>query len=263
MEVIILSSPESASAKAAEIFRGSIEQKPSIKLGLATGSTPLLLYKKLAQMHASEGLSFAQVTTFNLDEYVGVNEDHEASYSRFMKENLFRHIDVNPVNTHIPRGCVSDVPGFCRDYEALIVQAGGIDLQLLGLGSDGHIGFNEPTSSLVSRTRIKTLTPQTREDNARFFNDKIDDVPCHVITMGVGTIMEARHIVLLAFGAGKAQAVRDTIEGPVTSFVPASILQMHEKVTVIVDEAAANSLVKKDYYRWVYDNRPPWQKEIG
>lgn len=263
MEVIIQSSPESASSKAAEIFRASIENKPSIKLGLATGSTPLLLYKKLAQMHASEGLSFSQITTFNLDEYVSVDRDHEASYSYFMRENFFKHVDVNLDNTHIPKGCVGDIPGFCRDYEELIAQAGGIDLQLLGLGSDGHIGFNEPTSSLVSRTRIKTLTPRTREDNARFFNNKIDDVPCHVITMGVGTIMEAKHIVLLAFGAGKAQAVRDTVEGPVTSFVPASVLQMHEKVTVIVDEAAASSLVKKDYYRWVYENRPPWQKEIG
>lgn len=263
MEVIILSSPESASSKAAEIFRGSIKKKPSIVLGLATGSTPLLLYKKLVQMHVSDGLSFSKVTTFNLDEYVGISADHEASYSSFMKENFFKHLDINLDNTYIPKGSVNDVPQFCLDYEKLIAGAGGIDVQLLGLGSDGHIGFNEPTSSLVSRTRIKTLTPQTREDNARFFNNRIQDVPCHVITMGVGTIMEAKHIVLLAFGAGKAKAVRDTIEGPVTSFVPASILQMHRKVTVIIDEEAAGSLLKKDYYRWVYENRPSWQKEIG
>ena len=262
MEVIILPSPESASTKAAEIFERSIKQNPSIKLGLATGSTPLHLYNNLISLHKEGGLSFADVTTFNLDEYVGVDNTHVASYACFMRENLFNHIDVSSDNTHIPDGCVDDIPKFCDYYEELIKKSGGIDLQLLGLGSDGHIGFNEPTSSLASRTRIKTLTSQTREDNARFFNDKIDDVPWHVITMGVGTIMEARHIVLLAFGQNKAQAMKDTIEGPITSFVPASALQMHEKVTVIIDEAAATMLVKKDYYRWVYENRPLWQKEI-
>ena len=262
MEVIILSSAESASTKAAEIFKSSIEQNPSIKLGLATGSTPLPLYSNLIKMHKEQQLSFAQVTTFNLDEYVGVDSTHKASYSHFMRENLFDHVDINLHKTHIPDGCSDDIPKFCDDYEELIRNSGGIDLQLLGVGSDGHIGFNEPTSSLASRTRIKTLTSQTREDNARFFENKIAEVPWHVITMGVGTIMEAGHIVLLAFGENKAQAMKDTIEGPITSFVPASALQMHEKVTVIMDEAAATMLVKKDYYRWVYENRPLWQKEI-
>ena len=224
-------------------------------LGLATGSTPLLLYRALARMK----LDWRKVTTFNLDEYVGLPPAHAQSYHSFMWENLFRHVNIARKNVHIPDGMSKDIPKFCAQYEKKIRAAGGIDLQVLGIGTDGHIGFNEPTSSLASRTRIKTLTRQTRKDNARFFGSA-DKVPHHVITMGLGTIMEARQCLLLAFGAKKARAIAATVEGPITAINPASILQMHPNVRVYLDEAAAAKLKRTDYYRWVYENKPDWQK---
>ena len=260
MEVIILPCAEEAGKKAAEIFEKEIQKNPSIRLGLATGSTPLPLYRELIAAHKTRNLSFQNVVSFNLDEYVGVHSGHQASYAHFMKEHLFKNINIQEKNTFIPDGLAEDIPQCCSDYEKLIADNGGIDIQLLGIGSDGHIGFNEPTSSLASRTRIKTLTNETREDNARFFNDDLTQVPWHVITMGVGTIMESRHIILLAFGKNKARAVKTTIEGPVTSFVPASALQMHPKVTVFLDEEAASDLARTEYYKWVYKNKPSWQK---
>ncbi len=259
MEIIIQPSAEAASQIAARHIARLVREKPNAVLGLATGSTPLAMYRELVRMHREEGLDFSSVTTFNLDEYVGLPAEHPASYHAFMGEHFFSKVNVARERIHIPDGTTRHVPAFCQRYEEMILEAGGIDLQVLGIGSDGHIGFNEPSSSLASRTRIKTLTAQTRQDNARFFG-KPEDVPLHVITMGVGTIMDARQILLLAFGGTKAQAIADAVEGPITAMNPASILQMHPVAKCIVDESAAERLRRLDYYRWVYDHKPDWQK---
>jgi glucosamine-6-phosphate deaminase len=251
MEVIIQPTAEKATNLAAGVFASLIREKPNAVLGLATGGTPLLLYQRLALMN----LNWRGITTFNLDEYLGIPPWHPHSYHAFMQENLFQHVNVQMGNVNIPDGLAEDIPKFCENYETKIMAAGGIDLQLLGIGTDGHIGFNEPASSLRSRTRLKTLTPQTRSDNARFFGRE-EDVPCHCITMGVGTILDARHCLLLAFGKHKARAIAGAIEGPVTSMNPASALQMHENVTVIIDDAAASDLKLKDYYHWTFDHKP-------
>jgi glucosamine-6-phosphate deaminase len=255
MEIIIQPTVEAASTIVARMVARLLREKPDAVLGLATGSTPLLLYRELAQMK----LDWSHVTTFNLDEYVGLAPDHPASYHRFMRENLFNQINIAESNVHIPDGLTEDIPGSCLRYEQQIREAGGIDFQLLGIGTDGHIGFNEPTSSLASRTRIKTLTQRTRTDNARFFGGETA-VPHHVITMGIGTIMEARQVLLIAFGPDKAHAVAEALEGPITSMNPASILQLHPVAKLVLDEPAATRLRKADYYRWVYDNKPDWQK---
>lgn len=255
MEIIIQSTAEAATSVAARIIARLLRKKPDAVLGLATGSTPLLLYEKLIAMK----LDWSKVRTFNLDEYVGISPEHPQSYHSFMWENLFRHVNIPVKNVHIPYSLAKDIPAFCERYERKIAAAGGIDLQLLGIGTDGHIGFNEPTSSLSSRTRIKTLTPRTRKDNARFFGSEIE-VPHHCITMGIGTIMEARHNLLLAFGKNKARAIASAVEGPITAMHPASALQRHPKVSVLLDKAAAANLKLKDYYRWAYDNKPKWQK---
>ncbi|MGH7993614.1 MAG: glucosamine-6-phosphate deaminase [Limisphaerales bacterium] len=255
MEIIIQPTTEAATSIAARLLAGIIRKKPTAVLGLATGSTPLLLYRELARMK----LDWSRVVTFNLDEYVGLPPEHPQSYHSFMWENLFRHVNISKKNVHIPDGQVKDIPEFCAEYEKQIRAAGGIDLQVLGIGTDGHIGFNEPTSSLASRTRLTTLTSQTRRDNARFFASE-EQVPCHVITMGIGTILEARQCLLLAFGEKKARAVAKTVEGPVTAMHPASALQQHPNVTVCLDEAAASELAMKDYCRLVYENKPEWQK---
>lgn len=260
MEIIISEDAMTASKRAATLVARIIQGKPDAVLGLATGSTPVLLYRELIRRHREEGLDFSRVRTFNLDEYLGLGPGHPASYRAFMQENLFGHINIDPARTRIPSGMVSgaEIPAACAAYEREIREAGGIDLQILGIGSDGHIGFNEPGSSLASRTRIKTLTRRTREDNARYFSSP-DDVPHHVITMGIGTIMEARSILLMAFGPGKAAAVAGAVEGPVTANNPASILQMHPEVRLHIDSAAAGNLTRGDYYRWVYQNKPAWQ----
>lgn len=259
MEIIIQPTAGAASRVAARIVAKLLHEKPHSVLGLATGNTPLGLYRELVRMRREEKLDFSRVTTFNLDEYVGLAPDHPGSYHSFMGENLFRHINVPKQCVHIPDGLAKDVPHFCKQYEESIREAGGVDLQVLGIGTDGHIGFNEPGSSLASRTRIKTLTPQTRRDNASFFGSE-DKVPYHVITMGVGTIMESRQLLLLAFGERKAQAVAAACEGPITAMNPASILQMHPVAKVVLDEAAASKLTKSDYYRWVYERKPDWQR---
>ena len=255
MEIIIQPTPEAATAIAARLIARLLKEKPDAVLGLATGSTPLPLYRALVDMQ----LDWSRVRTFNLDEYLGLAPEHPQSYHHFMWENLFRHVNIRPENVHIPDGLAADVPAFCADYEARIRAVGGIDLQLLGIGGDGHIGFNEPSSSLASRTRIKTLTQRTRADNARFFASA-DEVPSHVITMGIGTIMEARTNLLLAFGAKKAQALAEAAEGPVTAMNPASALQLHPDTRVCLDEAAATQLKRADYYRWVFANKPQWQR---
>jgi glucosamine-6-phosphate deaminase len=255
MEIIVQPDQESATEVAARIIAHLLAKKPDAVLGLATGSTPLLLYQRLVAMR----LDWSRVRTFNLDEYIGLPQAHPQSYHSFMWENLFKHINIRRENVHLPDGQAKDVPRFCEDYEQRIVAAGGIDLQVLGIGTDGHIGFNEPTSSLASRTRIKTLTQQTCADNARFFGS-VADVPKHVITMGIGTIMEARHNLLLAFGRQKAGSIAGAVEGPVTSINPASVLQMHPAVTVCLDAEAASGLRRIEYFQWVYDNKPAWQK---
>lgn len=261
MELIINKDAVAASCAAARVVAGLVRKNPSAVLGLATGATPLLLYRELVRMHREEHLDFSQVTTFNLDEYAGLPPGHAQSYHRFMWENLFSHINIPPENIHIPDGMAADIPAFCADYEQKIAGAGGIDLQVLGIGSDGHIGFNEPTSSFASRTRVKTLTRRTISDNARFFSDDESLVPRHCITMGIGTIMDARRVLVLAFGPNKADAVAAMVEGPVAAVTPASILQHHPCARVFVDEAASSRLRLPDYYRWVYDNKPDWQRD--
>lgn len=257
MEVVIEPDELTASRAAARVVAQLIHTKPEAVLGLATGSTPLSLYRELIRMHRREGLDFSRVTTFNLDEYLGLEPEHEQSYFRFMHENLFQHLNMKPDNIHIPDGMAEDVPASCRSYEQKIMAVGGIDLQVLGIGTNGHLGFNEPISSLASRTRRKTLTRQTLIDNARFFGDDQTKVPHHCITMGIGTIMDARMNLLLAFGQHKAKAVAAAVEGPVTAFVPASILQHHPAAKIFLDQSAAASLRLLDYYRWVAENNRP------
>jgi glucosamine-6-phosphate deaminase len=261
MEVIILPTAAEASEVAARLVARQVREKPSSVLGLATGSTPCKLYQLLARMHREDGLDFSKATTFNLDEYVNLDPTHPASYHQFMEENFFSHVNVRRESVHIPNGMVADVPAHCADYERAIRKAGGIDLQILGLGSDGHLGFNEPGSSLASRTRIKTLTERTRSDNARFFTGA-QEVPHHVITMGLGTIMESRMCLLLAFGKAKAEAVAASVEGPVTASVPGSLLQFHPQAKVLLDAESASSLTRAEYYQGVYQNKPSWQTDL-
>jgi len=250
VRVIVERDPENVSRWSAAIVADLIRRKPNCVLGLATGGTPLGTYRELIRMHRDEGLSFARVTTFNLDEYVALGPNDEQSYRYFMQHNLFDHIDIHQENTHVPDGRALDFENFCRQYEQQIDAAGGIDLQVLGIGSDGHIAFNEPGSSLGSRTRLKTLTQETIRDNARFFGS-IEQVPRLAVTMGVGTILESRRCLLLAIGPQKAKAIRDTIEGPVTAQVTASALQLHRDVIAVIDEEAARLLERRDYYREV------------
>jgi glucosamine-6-phosphate deaminase len=255
MEVDISKSYEELSRKAASVIADVLNAKPNAVLGMATGSSPLGLYKELVRMHMEEGLNFSQVTTFNLDEYVGLPVTHEQSYHHFMHENFFKHVNIPRENIHIPSGTTKNYRAFCQWYEERIRACGGIDVQILGIGSDGHIAFNEPTSSLNSRTRLKTLARPTIEDNARFF-DRIEDVPIYAITMGVGTILEARRLVLVANGQNKASAVAKMIEGPVTTMITASALQLHPDAKVFLDEDAAAELQMREYYDWVQLKKP-------
>ena len=241
MLVLIRDDYEAVSLEGARQVAEMVRRKPDCVLGFATGSTPLGMYRALIRLHREEGLDFSKVTTFNLDEYVGLPPSHEQSYHYFMWEHLFRHINVTPGQVYIPMGMADDIDEFCAWYEKKIAAVGGIDLQILGVGANGHIAFNEPGSSLGSRTRIKTLSRTTREDNARFFDD-FDAVPKYAITMGVGTIMEAKRLLLLASGEAKAEAIRATVEGPIMSRVPATIVQLHRFATVLVDRDAASHL---------------------
>jgi len=244
MEIVIKETYEEMSQLAAQLIAEIIRRKPRAVIGLATGSTPLGTYRELIKMHREEGLDFSQVVSFNLDEYVGLPKDNEQSYHYFMWENLFKHINIVPANVHIPDGMAADLKEACDTFEIEIDDHGGIDVQWLGIGHNGHIAFNEPGSSLGSRTRIKTLTEKTRQDNARFF-DSIDKVPKYCVTMGIGTILEARKLVLLANGENKAEAIQATLEGPITVSVPASAIQLHPDVTVIMDRAAASKLTRE------------------
>ncbi|EPX78271.1 glucosamine-6-phosphate deaminase [Litoreibacter arenae] len=251
MKVLILPDAQAATRRAADIVSRTVSATPDSVLGLATGGTMLPLYDALAQRHRDEGLSFAKVTSFNLDEYIGLTPDHPCSYHHYMQEAFFRHVDIDPARTHLPKGDAADPQAASDDYEALIEKAGGIDLQLLGIGQNGHIGFNEPTASLGSRTRIKTLTESTRRANQKYF-DSFDETPRYAITTGVATILASHKCLLIATGTAKARAVVDMIEGPVSAACPASALQLHARVTVILDEAAAGELHLKEYYETVH-----------
>jgi glucosamine-6-phosphate deaminase len=255
MEVIIQSDYDRVSKVAAELVVEVLNAKPNAVLGMATGSTPLGLYQELVRLHKRAQVDFAHVTTFTLDEYVGLQVNHPQSYHYFMHEHFFKHVNIPPQNVNIPSGTTSNYQAFCEWFELRISECGGIDLQILGIGSDGHIAFNEPTSSLSSRTRLKTLSKQTIDDNARFFESR-EDVPVYAITMGVGTILEARKIILLATGTHKAKAIAQAVEGPVTSMITASALQLHRDVTVVVDEEAAGEFAMRDYYEFIYRAKP-------
>lgn len=250
MRVIIEPDGAGVARRAAGIVAQLLRRKPRCVLGLATGSTPQGMYGELIRRHREANLDFSQVVTFNLDEYVGLGPDHPQSYRYFMQQSLFDDINVKRENTHVPDGLATNFEDYCEKYERQIREVGGIDLQILGIGSDGHIAFNEPGSSLGSRTRLKTLTSETVRDNARFFGTA-DRVPRLAITVGVGTILESRRCLLLAIGTSKAAAIRNAVEGPVTAQVTASALQLHREVVVVLDQAAASQLKRHKYYEEV------------
>ena len=251
MEVVICKTKEEASKLAADMITAQVKKNPKTVLGLATGSTPVLMYTEMAKAVKAKKVSYKQVKSWNLDEYVGLAGTHDQSYRYFMNENLFKKIDIQMKNTHVLNGLAKDPDKECRAYEAQIKKAGGIDIQVLGIGSDGHIAFNEPGTSLTSRTSVVYLTPSTIKDNARlFFNGNLDEVPKRALSMGVGTICEAKKIVLLAFGENKQDAVKGMVEGGMTQFCTASALQAHPDAWVFCDEAAAKKLKLRKYYAW-------------
>jgi len=244
MKVIIVSDTDEMGQVGGALIANDMATKAHYVLGLATGSTPIPVYKDLIRRHKEEGLDFSRVITFNLDEYVGIDGAHDQSYRYFMNQQLFDHVNINKQNTHVPDGRTDDVPALCETYEAMMDKVGGVDVQVLGIGSNGHIGFCEPGSSLASRTRQVDLTEQTIQDNSRFF-EKIEDVPTSAITMGIGTVLEAERVLLFASGENKADVLAAALEGPVTVKVPASALQLHPEVTFIVTEDAAAKLTLK------------------
>ena len=259
MEIIIRETAEECAEFAARIVEKFLRENERPILGLATGSTPQRLYKILSQKHREKVISFRDCVTFNLDEYVGLTPDHVQSYRYYMNTEVFQHTDIQLENTHMPDGMAADLRQECQNYEAAIHSSGGIGLQILGIGSNAHIGFNEPMCSLSSRTWVKILSCVTIRANARFFNSP-EEVPKHCITMGIGTIMEAKHCIVLANGETKAEAVVRMVEGPISANCPASILQMHPHTTVILDEAAAERLQNKSHYTWVEQNKLAWQQ---
>ncbi len=255
-EVIIVPTAADAGAIVADEIANLIARRPDAVLGLATGSTPLPVYEALRSR--LDGVDVSQVRGFALDEYVGIDPAHPESYRSVITKEVVEPLGLDPARIQTPNGALETIAHAGDDYERAIAAAGGIDLQILGIGTSGHIGFNEPGSSFASRTRVKTLIEQTREDNARFF-DSVDDVPMHCITQGLGTILDARHLFLLAFGEGKAEAIAGAVEGPVSSALPGSAIQLHPHVTVVIDEAAASRLEHADYYRYAFANKPDWQ----
>ena len=257
MEIVILPAPADVARTAADAIEQQVRSGPSV-LGLATGSTPLGTYQELIRRHRNGGLSFAGAEAFLLDEYVGLPSTHPQSYHSVIRDEFTANVDFVPDAVHGLDGVAEDLEAEVARYEAAIAAAGGVDIQILGIGTDGHVGFNEPMSSLGSRTRIKTLTRQTREDNARFFGDP-SEVPEHVLTQGLGTIREARHLLLLAMGEAKAEAIAAAVEGPVAALCPASALQLHPHVSVLVDEAAASRLAHREYYQDTFGRKPAWQ----
>ncbi|MCU1413392.1 MAG: nagB [Microbacteriaceae bacterium] len=259
MEIVILPSSDEVGRVAAAQIAALVAAEPEAVLGLATGSSPLGIYAALAREVAAGRLDFGRARGFALDEYVGIPADHPQSYAAVIRSEVVEPLRMNAALVQVPDGRARDIAEACLSYERAIVAAGGIDLQILGIGANGHIGFNEPTSSFASRTRIKTLAESTVIDNARFF-DSADQVPTHCLTQGLGTIMEARRVVLVAQGEQKADAIAAAVEGPVSSMCPASLLQHHEHAIIVIDEAAAAKLRLADYYRYVYANKPVWQR---
>ena len=259
MQVHLYDSAAQVGQAAAILIGAQLISKPNAVLGLATGSSPIPTYQELIRMHRAGVVDFSSAVSFNLDEYCRLPESHPCSYHDFMHQQLFAHVNFAQGNTHVPNGNAADLAAECARYDQAIAKAGGIDLQLLGIGHNGHIGFNEPTCSLASRTRVESLTESTRAANARFFDGDMAAVPTRCITQGIATIMTARHLVLLAFGPAKADAVAQLVEGPVSARWPATILQHHPHATVIVDEAAAAKLELADYYRKVYGDTPTWR----
>jgi glucosamine-6-phosphate deaminase len=259
MEVVVVDDPTTGAALIADAIAALAARAPRAVLGLATGSTPEPLYRELARRHAAGGVALHGLSAFMLDEYLGLGADHPASYRQVIERQVVTPLGLDPRRVHGPDAGAADPLGACAGYEAAIVAAGGVDLQILGIGGDGHIGFNEPGSSLTSRTRIKTLTEQTRADNARFFAGGIEAVPHHVLTQGVGTIRDARHLVLLAWGDAKAEPVARCVEGPVSASTPASALQLHPHVTVVVDRPAASRLARRADYERAFALKPDWQ----
>ena len=259
MEVIIQPDKESAAMLVARIVAKDLIAKPELVLGLATGRTMEAVYALLAQMHRDAKLDFSQAKSFNLDEYVGLAATDPHSYRYYMNYQLFKRVNINLENTFLPSGTANDLDAECALYEENIRKLDGIDLQLLGIGRSGHIGFNEPLSALLSRTRVKPLSPATIEQNSGLF-ERPEQMPRRAITMGVGTILDARRCILLATGAEKADIIAKAVEGPITSMISATALQLHRRCTVIVDEAAAVKLQGTDYYRWVFANEPEWQE---
>lgn len=255
-EVVIVPDRSTAGALVADHIAGLVRRDAETVLGFATGSTPLPVYAALVPRLA--GIDVSRVRGFALDEYVGIDPRHPQAYRNVLRRDVVDPLGLDPGRVRVPDGSPEGIEHAGDDYEAAIRAAGGVDLQLLGIGTTGHIGFNEPGSSFASLTRVKTLTAQTRADNARFF-DSADEVPRHCITQGLGTILRARHLVLLAFGEGKADAVAGAVEGPVTASLPGSAIQLHGHATVVVDEAAAAGLRFADYYRDTWDGKPDWQ----
>lgn len=240
MNLIVARDYDDMSCKAANIIADEIRQKPDLVLGLATGDTPLGTYRQLARMHREERLDFSKVITFNLDEYCGLSHQDPNSYHYYMYENFFNHINIKPENIHIPDGNAEDIEAFCKKYDREIAGCGGIDLQLLGIGQNGHIGFNEPGDELLTATHLTYLTEDTIKANSRFFNS-VEEVPKKAITMGLGTIIQARKIILLASGRNKARIMAELLgEDAVSTKNPASFLLLHKDVTVIIDEEAAS-----------------------
>ena len=253
--MLLVLKPNSAELgrEAAWMVANAVRRNPALRLGLATGSTMLAMYQELVRLHQRESLDFSKVITFNLDEYLGLSSNHPQSFHKFMHENFFAHVDVDPSNIHIPDGSIKgNYEQYCASYEEAIRNAGGIDLQILGIGRNGHVGFNEPTSSLGSRTRLKVLSKETIQDNRKFFASQ-DEIPQCAITMGIGTILESKRILLLASGSPKAAAIAKAIEGPLTASVTASALQLHSDVTFIIDREAGAELKQQEYYQRVLE----------
>jgi glucosamine-6-phosphate deaminase len=263
MEVIIRPTAERAARLTASLIAEGVRAKPALVLGLATGRTMERVYAALVELYRGGGVDFSRCTTFNLDEYVGLPADHPFSFHSYMQRHLFGLVNIAPSRAHLPDGAAPDLDGECAKYEALIREAGGIDLQLLGIGGDGHIGFNEPLSALRSRTRQKALTPSTIAQNAPFCGGDPAAMPRRALTMGVGTILDARECLMLVTGVDKADILARAVEGPITAMVTASALQLHPRCRVIVDEPAAARLEGREYYRWIFDNEHEWERYRG
>ena len=258
MEVVIRPNAEIATELVARMIARKLRDNPRLVMGLATGRTMESVYARLVEMHRETGLDFSACCTFNLDEYVGLSDQHLNSYRHYMNQHLFQKVNIDLKNTHLPNGLASDLKAECLDYETLIIKHGGIDLQLLGIGLNGHLGFNEPLSAFNSRTRVKGLSPTTRQQNALLFEHP-DQVPHSAITMGVGTILDCRRCILLATGEEKAEIVAKAVEGPITSMISATALQLHPACTLVLDEAAGSRLKEASYYQWMFENLPEWR----